>query len=141
MPPEKPESVAAKAGSGRVLVVEDDPGVREMFLYALGRHGWDAQGAADGLQAWRCLQEREFAVVVTDLQMPSMDGLALLKRVRRMENPPPVVIQTTLLNSGLEGLLRKAGAFQVLVKGGPLNRFLRSVEEAAAASPSHPAHC
>ena len=123
-----------------VLVAEDDPGIREMILHALEKRGWRAQGAADGLQAWHYLQNgKKFTVIVTDLQMPRMDGLALLKRVRHMENPPPVVIQTSLLNRGLEALLRQAGAFRVLVKGGPLDRFLRSVADAVSASASHPA--
>ncbi len=133
------EQQLTHSSSARVLVVEDDPGIRELILYALQKHGWTVQGAADGLQAWRYLQDGRFAVVVTDLQMPSMDGLALLKRVRRMENPPRVVVQTTLLNRGLELLLRQAGAFRVLAKGGPLDQFLRSVTEAVTASASHPA--
>ncbi len=132
------EKRVVKGFDNRVLVVEDDPGIREMILYALEKHGWKVQGAADGLQAWRFLQDGKFAVIVTDLQMPSMDGLALLKRIRSMENPPPVVIQTTLLNRGLEIMLRQAGAFRVLVKGGPLDQFLRSVAEAVMASASHP---
>ncbi len=127
-----------KIGDTRILVVEDDPGILEMILYTLESHGWKAQGAADGIQAWRDLQGGKFAVVVTDLQMPGMDGLALLKCVRRMENPPPVVIQTTLLNRRLEGMLRQAGASQVLVKGGPMNQFLRSVTEAVTACANPP---
>ncbi len=110
-----------------------------MILYTLENHGWKAQGAADGVQAWRDLQGGRFAVIVTDLQMPGMDGLALLKCVRRMENPPPVVIQTTLLNRGLESMLRRAGASQVLVKGGPMDQFLRSVAEAVSACANQPA--
>ncbi len=135
-----PEKQVTQVSNAWVLVAEDDPGIREMILYALEKRGWKTQGAADGLQAWRYLQdEKKFTVVVTDLQMPSMDGLTLLKRVRRLKNPPPVVIQTTLLNPGLEVLLRQAGAFRVLVKGGPLDQFLRSVAEAVTASANHPA--
>ena len=123
----------------RVLVVDDDTAVREMFLYALQKRGWYAQGAEDGLQALRCLQEGDFTVVVTDLQMPRMDGLALLREVRRIRNPPPVVIQTTLLDCSLEEMLRQAGAFRVLMKGGPLGFLVQSVNEASAASAAHPA--
>lgn len=114
----------------RVLVVDDDSGVREMFLYALQKRGWYAQGAEDGLQALHCLERSAFTVIVTDLQMPRMDGLALLREVRRTRNPPPVVIQTTLLDRSLETMLQQAGAFRVLMKGGPLGYLMRSVEEA-----------
>ena len=123
-----------KPGAIRVLVVDDDTGVLEMFLYALKKRGWYAQGAGDGLQALRHLQNEEFTVVVTDLQMPRMDGLALLREVRRMRGALPVVIQTTLLDRPLEQMLQQAGAFRVLMKGGPLGFLVQSVEEASMAS-------
>jgi two-component system, chemotaxis family, chemotaxis protein CheY len=128
-----------KTGTIRVLVVDDDSGVREMFLYALQKRGWYAQGAEDGLQALRRLQDEEFTVVVTDLQMPRMDGLSLLREVRRMRGALPVVVQTTLLDRPLEEMLQQAGAFRVLMKGGPLGCLVQSVEEASMASEIRPA--
>jgi CheY-like chemotaxis protein len=128
-----------KAGAIRVLVVDDDSGALEMFLYALKKRGWYARGAADGLQALRRLQKEEFTVVVTDLQMPRMDGLALLREVRRTRRALPVVIQTTLLDRSLEQMLQQAGAFRVLMKGGPLGFLVQSVEEASMAFANRPA--
>lgn len=127
------------AGPIRVLVVDDDTEVREMFLYALKKRGWYAQGAEDGLQALRRLQDEDFTVVVTDLQMPRMDGLALLREVRRTRRALPVVIQTTLLDRLLEQMLQQAGAFRVLMKGGPLGFLVQSVEEASTAFANRPA--
>jgi len=132
---------AANARVTRVLIVDDDPGVREVTLLALHNRGWDAEGAADGLEALRRLQHGAFDVIVTDLQMPRMDGFALLREVRRMEHPLPVVVQTSLLDKTLEGQLRWAGAFRVLTKGGPLRDLVRSVEEACAASKTDPVRC
>ena len=135
----------AEAASGtkieaiRVLVVDDDSEVREMFLYALKKRGWYAQGAEDGLQALRRLQDEDFTVIVTDLQMPRMDGLALLREVRRTRSALPVVIQTTLVDRPLEQMLQQAGAFRVLMKGGPLGFLVQSVEEASMASTNRPA--
>lgn len=128
-----------RTGTIRVLVVDDDSGVREMFLYALQKRGWYAQGAEDGLQALRRLQDEEFTVVVTDLQMPRMDGLSLLREVRRTRSALPVVVQTTLLDRPLEEMLQQAGAFRVLMKGGPLGHLVQSVEEASMASENRPA--
>jgi DNA-binding NtrC family response regulator len=128
-----------KARTIRVLIVDDDSGLREMFLYALQKRGWYAQGAEDGLQALRRLQDEEFTVVVTDLQMPRMDGLCLLREVRRMRGALPVVVQTTLLDRPLEEMLQQAGAFRVLMKGGPLGCLVQSVEEASMASQNRPA--
>jgi CheY-like chemotaxis protein len=131
----------APGQTARVLVVDDDPGVREVTIVALQKHGWQAEGAGDGLEALRCLQHREFDVVLTDLQMPRMDGLALLREVRRMEHLLPVVVQTSLLDKPLETRLRWAGAFQVLIKGGPLRDLVWSVERACLASRHDPARC
>ncbi|HSB72418.1 MAG TPA: response regulator [Candidatus Methylomirabilis sp.] len=123
----------------RVLVVDDDKGVREMFLYALQKRGWYARGAEDGLQALRRLQDEAFTVVVTDLQMPRMDGLALLREMRRTRSLLPVVIQTTLLDRSLEEMLQQAGAFRVLMKGGPLGFLVQSVKDASKAYAGRPA--
>ena len=110
-----------------------------MFLYALKKRGLYAQGAEDGLQALRRLQDEDFTVIVTDLQMPRMDGLALLREVRRTRSALPVVIQTTLVDRPLEQMLQQAGAFRVLMKGGPLGFLVQSVEEASMASANRPA--
>ncbi len=125
----------------RILVVEDDPAVREVTIDALRNHGWEAEGASDGLEALRRLQHQGFDVVVTDLQMPHLDGFALLQEVRRMEHPLPVVVQTSLLDKRLEARLRWAGASDVLLKGGPLRDLVRSVAEAWTASRHGPVRC
>ncbi len=131
-------TIEVKANTGRVLVVDDDPGVREAIMTLLRRQGWYAEGAVDGLEALTRLQHGRFDVIVTDFQMPRLDGLALLREVRKMENPPPVVVQTTLLDPPFEVLLRHAGAFRVLMKGGPSGELVQSVKEASLASREAP---
>src|SRR5574341_744839 len=106
--------IEVKAGTSRILVVDDDLGVREAMLSVLRTQGWQAEGAMDGLDALTRLQHGRFDVIVTDVHMPRLDGLALLRQVRKMEDPLPVVVQTTLLDPSLEDLLRHAGAFRVL---------------------------
>jgi len=68
----------------------------------------------------------------------SLLDLDLLQFVRRMENPLPVVVQTALLGPTLEDLLRHAGAFRVLMKGGPVGDLVRSIKEACPASHGSP---
>lgn len=122
--------IEVKAGTNRILVVDDDPGVREGMLSVLRRQGWQAEGAMDGLDALTRLQHGRFDVIVTDVHMPRLDGVALLREVRKMGDSLPVVVQTTLLDPCLEDLLRQAGAFRVLMKGGPVGDLLRSIKEA-----------
>ena len=124
----------ANASEGCILVVDDEPRVREMLLRGLRSYGYQAEGAEDGLQALHHLQHGEFDVVVTDLQMPRLDGLALLREMRRRGYAQAVVIQTTRLDPSLEIVLRRAGACGVLMKGGPVGELVRSVEEAGRAS-------
>lgn len=119
-----------KARQARILVVDDDPDLREMILYALQHRGFSAEGAGDGIQALARLQHGRFDVVVTDLQMPRLDGFGLLREIRRMESPLPVVVQTAVLDARLEFVLRGAGAFRVLVKGTPLNELIETVAKA-----------
>ncbi len=122
---------------GRILVVDDDAGVREMMLRILRNRGYQAEGAVDGLQALARLEHGDFDVVVTDLQMPRLHGLDLVHRVNRLQGPLPVVVHTAAVDPSVEALLYRAGAFRVLVKGGPIHDLVRSVEEACQASHEH----
>ncbi len=128
-------------GQARILVVDDDPQVRGTALLGLRSRGHQAEGAEDGLQALHHLQHGEFDVVVTDLQMPRLDGLALLREIRRRGYTQAVIVQTTLLDSSLEAVLRRAGASGVLMKGGPFGDLVRSIEEAYRASRGPRACC
>ncbi len=132
---------AAELRKPRVLVVDDDPGVHEMILYALRDRGFDAEGVRDGLQALARLQHGAFNVVLTDLRMPRLDGLALLREIKRMERSIPVVVYSSAVDSATEVLLRRSGAFRVATKGGRLADLVPSVEEACRVSEHPPARC
>lgn len=130
-----------KAGRARILVVDDDAEIRGTAVTGLRDRGYQVEGAEDGLQALHRLQHGHFDVVVTDIQMPRLDGLALLREIRRRGYSQGVVVQTTLLDASLEVVLRRAGACGVLMKGGPVGHLVRSVEEAYRASRRSRACC
>lgn len=65
-----------------ILVVDDEPAVREVMVIALKRAGHQVLGVADGEKASRSMREQPFDVVVTDLLMPERDGLELIREVR-----------------------------------------------------------
>lgn len=119
-----------KGGVARILIVDDDPQLRGTLLLDLRSRGYRAEGAEDGLQALHHLQHEHFDVVITDIQMPRLDGVSLLREMRRRGHAQAVIVQTTLLDSSLEAILRRAGASGVLMKGGPFSDLVRSVEEA-----------
>ena len=124
-------SGTARTATAKILVVDDDAGIREMLLLALRRNGWETEAAGDGRDALSRLGQQRFDVVVTDIQMPRMDGLALLRAIRSLPQPMPVVVQTTLLDPMLEDLLVQAGAFRVLMKGCHVGDLIRTVAEAS----------
>jgi len=67
----------------RVLVVDDSRAIREAALLILAQGGYAADAVADGWDAWELLQDRPFQALVTDLEMPRLDGWELIARVRR----------------------------------------------------------
>ena len=78
----------------RILVVEDDEDMRENLRRILGRAGYQVQLARDGSEAITVLQTQPFHLVLTDLVMPRMGGLELLREIRRRERDLPVVFLT-----------------------------------------------
>ncbi len=79
---EVPPDPAPAPGRAGLLLVEDDPCLREMLEYALTIQGHDVRTAGDGAAALTLLEQGLPELVLTDLQMPRMDGLSLLSELR-----------------------------------------------------------
>lgn len=65
-----------------ILVVDDDPHIRQLIVFALGKAGLDAIEAEDGEQALAATREHKVDLVVLDINMPRMDGLEVCRRLR-----------------------------------------------------------
>jgi DNA-binding NtrC family response regulator len=76
----------------RILIVEDEPNVRLVFRTALASDECTLSTAADGETALRWLEREPFDLILLDLQMPVMDGMELLRRLRGAGIDVPVVI-------------------------------------------------
>ena len=105
--------------TGRILVVDDEANARTALAELLREEGFDVETAAD---AFKALGKHEaFAphVVVTDLKMPGMDGIELVKKLRAADDPPAVVVMTAFgaVDSAVDAM--RAGAEEYLTK--PLN--------------------
>ena len=79
---------------GRVLVVDDDPDVREAVETALELEGHRVTTATDGLAALKRLGQAEFDAMVLDVLMPNLDGLEVCRRLRASGNRTPILILT-----------------------------------------------
>jgi DNA-binding response OmpR family regulator len=75
-----------------VLVVDDDPDVRELVSTLLGRAGYLVAEAPDGRAALKALYERHPDLVVLDVNMPDLDGWATLERIRELSDVPVVML-------------------------------------------------
>lgn len=100
----------------RILVVDDEENTRIALTRLLSREGYEVQTAANGLEALNRLRQSSFELIITDLNMPEMNGLAFLRELNR-EFPSSNVIMITAygeVESYLEAL--NLGAFEYLNK-------------------------
>ncbi len=111
----------------RVLVVEDEPQIAAAVSAALGASGYQTQTASDGEEAWFLGDTEDFDLVVLDLGLPRMDGLAVLKRWRGAGRQMPVLILTArgAWPERVEGI--DAGADDYLAKPFQIEELLARV--------------
>jgi len=105
-----------KGGKHRILVVDNDAAIVWVLEKAFADEGYDVDTASDGRAALGRLEENAYPLVVMDIMMPVMDGLAALKRIRELPNPPEVIMITA--HSSMENTIEamKLGAFDYIVK-------------------------
>jgi two-component system, OmpR family, response regulator MprA len=108
----------------RILVVDDEPAVREAVDRALRLEGYDTQLAADGAEALEALADRAPDALVLDLLMPHVDGLEVCRRLRAAGDRTPVLVLTArdAVPDRVRGL--DAGADDYLVKPFALEELL-----------------
>jgi CheY-like chemotaxis protein len=113
-----------------VLVVDDEPGMRETLVEILSASGYRVMSAAAGESALETIRVNQFNVVVMDIRMPGIDGVSVLQEI---DGPPPQVILMTAYSRAeriREALESKA--FAVVSKPFPVPELLGLVASAAA---------
>jgi len=100
----------------RILVADDEGGIREFVADALELDAHVVVQAPDGRAAAKLLDERGFDVVITDLKMPGLDGMSLLRKVRAEQPEIEVIVMTAhgTVDNAVEAM--KLGAFEYLQK-------------------------
>jgi len=113
----------------RVLVADDMPEIRHLVTRFLGRHGFDVSRAENGREAWRMFRRTPYDLVITDLQMPIMDGAALMARIKTMAPETPVVVITGQTGRTVRDMLGDKGrAEAVLPKPFNFDTLLNTVK-------------
>ena len=95
----------------KILIVEDDAITRRNLCVLLSEEGYEVDEAGDGLQALEILAQRQFDLVLSDIIMPRMDGLKLLKRLQHLAPEVPVVIMTSYLSGSASSVPAGAAEF------------------------------
>ena len=138
--PREREAVAAPAAEAkrRVLLVDDSVSVRKFVGGMLERAGFHVVTARDGAEALQQLSERAVDVVVTDLEMPRLNGYELIRNLNREPTTSdlPVVVLTTRAGAKHVSLARELGVEHYVAKPVDEASFVRLIESLAATTPA-----
>lgn len=113
----------------RVLVVDDEPGFRDMLEYNLRDQDVHVDTVADGRAAEELLKKNPYALVITDISMPQQDGLALLKLIRAKNPLLPVIVMTGFGTVETAVGVMKMGAVDFLLKPFDMQNMVARVRE------------
>ncbi len=121
------------AAGEKILVVDDEEGMREFLTYMLEGESYQVSTAASGLEALEKLRQDEFALVVADIKMPGIDGLEMLRRIKEIDEQTVVIIMTAYasLDTAIKAI--KFDAEDYLVKPFPdTDKVLAIIEKGLA---------
>jgi two-component system chemotaxis response regulator CheY len=103
-------------GSPSVLIVEDDAATRRLYKFMLTNGGYPVLEAEDGVAALEQLAKHHFDLVITDMNMPRMDGMELIQAIRRDYSDIHVILITAFGTPDTEKQARRIGANDYLAK-------------------------
>lgn len=116
----------------KLLVVDDERNLRTVIQKEMVRKGHEVETAPDGQAAWELLESRDFDVLLCDINMPRLDGMDLLRRIREKGQNPPEVIMLTgqgTVETAIEAM--KLGSYDYLTKPYRIAELAALVAQAA----------
>ncbi len=129
-------------GLGRILVVDDEEPVRDVLCEYFESQGFGVEGAPDGEAALAALGRLRPDLVLLDVRMPGIDGVEVLRRIRRADPDVPVIMVTANEDVALAKEMLKLGAFDYVAKPFDFSYLDRAVtaglRRAVAASARRP---
>ncbi len=117
---------------GKVLVVDDEQGMREFLTVLLEKQGHRVTAAADGEQALKLVAEQPPDLVISDLRMPNVDGIGLLAGIRKQHPELPVILVTAYASSDSAIQAMRLGADDYITKPFRIEEIRLVVEKALA---------
>src|ERR1700745_4244271 len=114
----------------RILIVDDESGIRDSLRGVLDDEGFHTEEAGSGEQCLRLLDAQTFEVVLLDVWLPGIDGLETLQKIRDLDNPPEVIMISG--HGTIETAVRatKLGAYDFLEKPLSIDRTVILIKHA-----------
>jgi two-component system OmpR family response regulator len=100
----------------RILVVEDEPLVRDLLRESLTIGGYDVETADDGLEALNKIQKTAFDLIVADINMPKLNGYELIQKLRELNDETPILILSARSETYDKNLGLRLGADDYMTK-------------------------
>jgi signal transduction histidine kinase len=107
-----------------VLIADDEESLRATIAAWLGDEGFEVDQAADGLEAIKKVQGRDFDIALLDIKMPGANGLEVLRFIKKNSNPTEVVMMTGMSDVGMAVEAMKLGAKEYLTKPVDLDQLV-----------------
>jgi two-component system chemotaxis response regulator CheY len=114
----------------KLLIVDDSTMLRDMLVYALNEGGYnDVIEAVDGVDGLNKAKKNSFDLVITDVNMPNMDGITLVEELRKIStySKTPILVLTTERSDEMKSKGKAAGATGWIVKPFVPNQLLKAV--------------
>lgn len=127
------QSVATSAAGKRILTIDDSKTMRDMLMLTLAEAGFDVLQAVDGQDGLDVLVNERVDVVITDINMPRMDGYEVIRQLRSKpeHKDMPILVLTTESEADKRNIAREAGATGWMVKPFDPDRLIETVRMVA----------
>ncbi len=111
-----------------ILYAEDEDAVRDSMLLILNRFTGDITAATNGLEAWEAYQKRPFSIVITDLQMPKMNGVQLIEKIQNSSAHQAIIIISAFHEDSRFHSILTSETIHLLTKPLVLSDFLSTLQ-------------
>lgn len=114
----------------KIMIVDDSPSMRRLLSTFLEQAGYSVSSAVDGVNALEVVSSDEFDLIITDINMPNMDGLTLVAELRKLEPTrlTPILILTTEMDMSKKQAAKESGATGWLNKPFDEERTLAAIQ-------------
>jgi len=117
----------------KVLIIDDDPYIRDTVALILELYGHKTLEAADGLQALQILENQHIDLIILDIQMPKLNGMAILDELKNRRIIVPTILITGYARPSVLSELQKKGYTKILLKPFSETDILEKIEDAVNA--------